>query len=193
MKEAQEFQVRGYMFLTAVKYLQAASDRDSAALLAELSAQAREHLITLKSADWCPVEVFSEVTEAIAKMGGTDERARDLLVHCGAEVAKEATNTFLRLFMKLMSPQLLAKKVPDLWRRDCTGGKLVLESLDGDSLCFATSGMHGCSHAVCTAAGFVSFALGAIGKNVEGVELSGWSIEDPCSDGAAFTLRWSNC
>jgi hypothetical protein len=106
-------------------------------------------------------------------------------------MALEATDSFLRLFMKLMSPKLLVKKIPDLWKRDCSRGQLLVENLDEQSVRFATSGMGGFSHAVCTAAGFVSFALGAIGKKVENVEIHGWSLAEPCADGATFEVRWS--
>jgi hypothetical protein len=191
--QSQEFSVRGYMYVTAVDYLrQTLGEQEAKKVISGFTPQARQLLETLKSADWCPVSVFSEVTQALAVAGGGGEKSKDLLVKCGTHMALEASNTFLKLFMKLMSPQLLVKKIPDLWKRDCTGGKLVLEQLDEHSVRFVTSSMQGFRHAVCTAAGFVAFGVGAIGKQVDTVTIQGWSMDKPSDDGSTFELRWNN-
>ncbi|HKO92237.1 MAG TPA: hypothetical protein VJU61_13830 [Polyangiaceae bacterium] len=191
--QAQDFNVRGYMYVSAVNYLrQVVGEEEAKRVIGGFSPEARHLLEALKSAEWCPVSVFSEATQAIAKAGGGGERSQDLLIKCGTHVAVEASNTFLKLFMKMMSTQLLVKKVPDLWRRDCSGGKLVLEELGGKSVRFSTSGMQGYQHAVCTAAGFVAFGLGAIGKKVDSITIRGWSVDKPSDDGATFELSWSN-
>ena len=39
-------------------------------------------------------------------------------------------------------------------------------------------------------AGFVSFAVGAVGKKVEKVTIVGWSKDKPSQDGATFELAW---
>lgn len=189
--QSQDFNVRGYMYLTAVDYLrQVLGEQEGKKAIAAFSPQARHLLETLKSADWCPVSVFSEVTQALALAGGGGQKSQDLLVKCGTHMSMEATNTFLKLFMKMMSPQLLVKKVPDLWKRDCSGGKLVLEEFTDHSVRFATFGMQGFKHAVCTAAGFVSFGVGAIGKKIDNVTIRGWSLDKPSEEGASFQLDW---
>jgi hypothetical protein len=191
--QAEDFSVRGYMYITSVGYLRRAlGDQEAKRVISGFSPQARHLLETLKSADWCPVSVFSEVTQALAAAGDGAEKSKDLLVKCGTHMAMEATNTFLKLFMKMMSTQLLVKKIPDLWRRDCTGGKLVVEELTEQSVRFGASGMQGFRHAVCTAAGFVAFGVGAIGKKVDTVTIRGWSLDKPSDDGASFELRWQN-
>ena len=191
--QPREFSVRGYMYITSVDYLrQTLGDTEARKVIGSFSPQARELLETLKSADWCPASVFSEVTQALASAGGGGDKSKDLLVKCGTHMSMEATNTFLKLFMKMMSPQLLVKKIPDLWKRDCTGGKLVVEELTEHSVRFSTSGMQGFRHAVCTAAGFVAFGVGAIGKKVDKVTIRGWSLDKPSEDGATFELTWNN-
>jgi hypothetical protein len=191
--QSQDFSVRGYMYVSAVNYLrQAIGEQEAKRVISGFSVEARHLIETAKSADWCPVSAFSEVTEALAKAGGGGEKSQDLLVKCGTHVAMEATNTFLKLFMKMMSPQLLVKKIPDLWKRDCTAGKLVMEEFTEQSVRFGAFGMQGCRHAVCTAAGFVAFGVGAIGKKVDAITIRGWSLDKPSEDGATFELAWRN-
>jgi hypothetical protein len=191
--QSQDFSVRGYMYITSVDYLrQTLGEQEGKRVISGFSPQARHLLETLKSADWCPVTVFSEVTQALVNAGDGGEKSKDLLVKCGTHMAMEATNTFLKLFMKMMSPQLLVKKIPDLWKRDCTGGKLAVEELTEQSVRFGSSGMQGFRHAVCTAAGFVAFGVGAIGKKVDTVTIRGWSPDKPFEDGASFELAWKN-
>jgi hypothetical protein len=191
--QSGDFNVRGYMLLSGTQYLkQVVGEQEAQRMVAGFSPEARHLLGTVKSADWCPVTVFSEVTSALATAGGGGERSRDLLVKCGTYVATEATNTFLKLFMKMMSPELLAKKIPNLWKRDCTGGKLALQELNEQSVRFVADGMQGYKHAICTAAGFVAFGLGAIGKKVETTTIQGWAVDKPSEDGATFELSWKN-
>ena len=191
--QSQDFSVRGYMYTTSVEYLrQTLGEQEAKRVISGFTPQARHLLETLESADWCPVSVFSEVTQALANAGGGGEKSQELLVKCGTHMAMEATNTFLKLFMKMMSTQLLVKKIPDLWRRDCTGGKLVVEELTEQSVRFGAFGMQGFRHAVCTAAGFVAFGVGAIGKQVDTITIRGWSLDKPSEDGASFELGWKN-
>jgi hypothetical protein len=193
MNSQQDFNVRGYMYISGVEFLrQIIGEQETQRVVEGFSPEARHLLDTLKSADWCPVSVFSEALQAIAVAGGGGDRSKDLLVKCGTHVATEATNTFLKLFMKMMSAPLLVKKIPDLWKRDCSGGKLMVEELTDHSVRFSASGMEGYSHAVCTAAGFVAFGLGAIGKTVDTISIRGWSLDKPSEDGANFEVTWKN-
>jgi hypothetical protein len=48
----------------------------------------------------------------------------------------------------------------------------------------------GFDHAPCTAAGFVKFALGGMGKVVGQVQVHNWSLTNPCAEGAIIELSW---
>ena len=60
----------------------------------------------------------------------------------------------------------------------------------GDKIVLRLSNMAGFDHVPCTAAGFVKFALGTMGKTVEQVQIHSWSLTDPCADGARAELTW---
>ena len=190
----QEFVVRGYAIRNASSYLhQALGDRDARGVVEQLTPAARQTIDTARSADWCPVSVLSELTTALAaSTAGDDVRARQRLVECGEHMGREATNTFFRLVLRMLTVPLFVKKVSDFWQRDHSRGRLALRDLTDRSLTFETFDMAGFNHAVCTSAGFVSFVLTSMGKSVRDVKISGWALDRPCADGASFQLTWDS-
>ncbi len=188
----EQFQVRGYMVLASVDYLRELAGSEGQRIVDAFAPQTREVVVGGKAGAWAPVSAMSEVTAAIATLaGGDQDRARDLLIGCGASMAREATNTFLRLLMKMLTPALFAKKVPDLWSRDCNRGKLIVDVTDTKLVC-QVLGTSGFDHAACTATGFVTFALQTMGKSLERTTVTGWSLEKPSTDEAAFEIIWKS-
>jgi hypothetical protein len=190
--QVDDFQVRGYMIANVAGYLRdLVGEAEAKRMIDGMSPKNREIVLSTKSAVWSPVGALSELLNTIASnANGNDDEAQRLLINCGKYMAREATNTFLRLLMRMLTPALFAKKLPDLWSRDCNRGKLVVEMSDEKLLCkvFETAGF---DHAVCTACGFVSFALETMGKKVEQTTLRDWSLKSPSKNGASFELVWS--
>lgn len=192
-----EFQVRGYMVVNAGKFLvdkakELGGEQGGRRALERLSPETRATLEASKPAGWYPVHTISEVFGEIAGLANGDvNRARELLVQAGAFNAKEATNTFLKLLMRMLSPPLFARKLPDFWRRDCTRGRLEVD-VTGRRLFCRFYEMEGFDHVVAGTAGFASFALEAMGKSVENVALEGWGLDMPWSEGASMELVWSD-
>lgn len=155
-----------------------------------LSPEARHAVQTAKPADWTAVSVQAEVLRALAAESAGDEaRARDALIASGEYVAREATNTFLRLLMKMLTPALFARKLPDFWKRDCSRGRFEVDVTEQKLVCRLFD-VGGFDHVPCTTAGFVKFALAAMGKSVAKVDVYNWSLAAPCADGACIELTW---
>lgn len=196
MSEAQdqEFRVRNYAVVSAFGYLRETLGEAEANRVLEQATRARDAIAANKAAAWSPIIALTEVTRAIASIAKGDEaKARELLIKCGGFMALEATNTFLRILMKMMvTPELFAKKVPDLWKRDFNRGRLVVDEVGENKVVFRAFDMNGFEHAPCTAAGFVTFGLKTIGKAVDQTSVDGWSLSKPCADGASFQVSWSN-
>lgn len=190
-----EFQVRGYMVVNAGKFLvdksrELEGEAASRRAMERLSPETRAALEGAKPAGWYSVNAISELFGQIAGLASGDEdRAREMLIDAGAFNAKEATNTFLKLLMRMLSPPLFARKLPDFWRRDCTRGRLEVE-VTGQRLLCRFYEMEGFDHVVAGTAGFASFALGAMGKTVEKITLEGWGLDRPWSEGASMELAW---
>jgi hypothetical protein len=156
-----------------------------------MSPKSREIVLSAKAAEWQPVSALSELLNTIAATAkGNDAEGQRLLINCGKYMAREATNTFLRLLMRMLTPALFAKKLPEFWRRDCNRGTFVVD-LSSDKLLCKLVDTEGFDHAVCTACGFVTFALEAMGKNIEQTTIREWSLKSPSQSGNSFELVWS--
>jgi hypothetical protein len=191
MIETRDFRVRAYMARSTALFIRDTfGEQELDRILKEVSPGARSAATSLKPAEWCSAVEFAELLRALAgKANGNPEHARDSLVACGEFIAREATNTFLKIVMRMLTPGLLAKKLPDLWKRDCSGGTFEVDAAD-NKIIFRLADMSGFDHVPCTSAGFVKFALTTMGKSVEQVQIHNWSLTNPCADGARVELTW---
>jgi hypothetical protein len=186
-----DIQMRGYVLSSGAAYLrQEAGEQVANKILGAASPRLRAALDAAKPASWCTAEEISELYRAIAShSNGDEDRARESLISCGEYTAREASNTFLRLLMKLLTPATFAKKLPDIWARDCTGGKIKVE-LHDDMIANTLVGMSGLDHMGPVAAGYVKFALQAMGKSITDTKLFGWSLAAPGPDTCSFQVSW---
>lgn len=185
-----EFRVRSYMLLHTLEYLRNLETQKG--LDPQIPDEIQRAVAKMGPADWCPGSWYVDIANALAKTANGDEtRAKDLLIDAGTHVARTATNTFLRLLMKMLTPALFAKKMPDFWKRDCTLGSLEVEVSDRKIFCRLVD-MEGFDHAVCTGAGFASYALQGMGKSVNSLILHDWSLAKPYVNGTSFEITWTN-
>jgi len=185
-----ENQMRGYGLISGVAYLRkAAGDQNAKRLLDGLSPETKQAIATAKEANWCSSKSVAELYSAIASLGNGDERsAQNHLIECGKHAAHDASNTFLRLLMKMLTPTLFAKKLPDIWARDCTVGKITTQVFN-DKLRNHLTGVAGFDHIGPVCVGYVTFALEAMGKSITKTELHGWSLATPAID-CWFEVSW---
>jgi len=159
--------------------------------LAQVPAATLQMAAGLAPAAWLPGEYYVDTLRKLAAVAnGDNERARELLIESGVYVARTATNTFLRLLMKMLTPNLFAKKLPDFWKRDCTIGRLEVEVAPPKITCRFID-MAAFDHAACTGAGFLSSAFQAMGKTIEKIEIKEWSLLKPGGEHCTVELTWS--
>lgn len=186
-------QIRTYVMASAYAHLKKAAAGDSQRArraLETLLPSTRQVAESATPPLWVPVSQCADVFDAVASLSEGDEaRARTALIDCGKEAAFEASNTFLRLVMKVLTPSLLAKKLPDVWRRDCTGGNVAAE-VSEDGIRNTYSEIGGFNHIAPVAVGFVAFALQAMGKDVTTIDLEDWSLATPAPERFSFSIKW---
>jgi hypothetical protein len=156
---------------------------------AKLSREVLECAANTSGSTLVSAEYAAEIYRKLAALADSEDKARELLIVCGKEHAFEASNTFLRLIMKVLTPTLLAKKLPDVWKRDCTMGNVVAEVYE-DRIRNRYHDIGGFDHIAPVAIGFVQFALEAMGKTITKAELHDWSLTTPAPETFSFDVHW---
>jgi hypothetical protein len=177
--------------LKAAAYLRSrVGEEEAKRVFQAFSPELQHALNTAAPAAWLPVAHIAELHRAVAALGqGDDARAEAELVTCGRTISSEATNTFLKLVMRVLTPTLFAKKLPSLWARDATGGKYHVDVYE-DRLVCRLSEMEAFDHIGPISVGYVSFALESMGKVIEKATLHNWSLDNPSAPDCWFELKW---
>jgi hypothetical protein len=96
--------IRGYAIIQTARYIETQFPPDQARRgMAALPPAIREAIPTWKPGEWYPREATIALYRAIAAIRGDEAGVYDDLVRCGEFIASEATNTFLRLVMRIMA------------------------------------------------------------------------------------------
>lgn len=189
----ETFKTRGYIVKTTLKYLREGLEPSrSAAALARLSADQIRSFETAKPTEWYPAEqtIVIMLDALIHATNGDRALAENDLVAAGKFAGMEATNTFLRLLMKVLTPGLFAKKLPSLYERDNSKGRVSVDVGD-ERLLVRFDDMKGHPHMAPMSMGWVSFAIEAMGKHLSKTQVHGWSFENPDPDSFSLELVWS--
>lgn len=138
-----------------------------------LSPETREMLKVIGPDDWRPMHMVSEMNAAIYEHSGDKERGHQDIILAGNAVALYATNTFMRLLIKLMSPEMLAKKWPTIWKKSHSFGTMDSDFVPDRERCIrlTLSDVENYAYIGPIAVGFLSFSLKAMGKEQARVEL----------------------
>jgi len=190
-----ELQARGYLIKNIANYVRdRVGTQDWTRVRQELSPDLRALVDgEIKTAGWYPISQINELSGiiigTIAK--GDEEAARDVFQTCGQYCAREAINTFLKLLLKMLTPALLVKKLPDIFRRDFSDGRLVPE-LKGNTLICRHYDLPDFKHCAPYSSGFVMASFDAMGKSIEKVSVRNWSLAEPYVDGTCYEISWKD-
>lgn len=187
--------IRGYSVKQQLNFLQTQYDPEvSSRLFATIPVEIRAELHDLKAAEWYPRAYSIAVLRAIASHQGNDEQqVYNDLARCGMFIATEATNTFLKLLMKILTPTLFAKKIPEFWKRDQTGGHFEVDTSEAKDgrLKLELCDVEGFDHIGVIGIGWISFGLTAMGKSNVVVTQKGWALANPGPKNIEYHVRWS--
>jgi hypothetical protein len=186
--------IRGYSLNQTAKYLDARLDPDQRRrALDTLPAEVRSHLGAWKPVEWYPREHSSALFRAIASVRNDEQGSFDALVGCGEYIATEATNTFLKLMMRIMSPTLFAKKIPEFWKRDQRGGFFEADVTSAESalIRMRLADVEGYDHIGVVSIGWIKFGMTALGKHNVRIAQTGWSAGVPGPKEIKYEVSWS--
>lgn len=187
----EPMKTRGYLFHTTLKYVREGLHPDRrSAVIERITPETLRFIESLKPSEWYEIERYNEMLDAIAAGGNGDGAiAQHDLINCGSFAANEATNTFLRLLMKVLTPNLFAKKLPSLFERDFSRGKARVQAGDDRLIC-KLSDVEGLRHIAPSAAGWATFTLETMGKTLLERKVRGWSVATPAPNECEFELVW---
>src|SRR6185503_15093867 len=115
----EEPKIKSYGFNATLEFIE--KNYDEAArkrILGALSPQAQSFMETAKKAQWAPPSYSAELWTGIAKEHAASGDAQEQLVKAGRYQGAYATNTYLKLLMKMLTMKMFAKKFPDICARD---------------------------------------------------------------------------
>ncbi len=186
-----EFNTRGYSLTSLLKYVREGLDpnlRDRT--LAKVPPEIIKLAETAKSTEWYPAThaevIYAAIVDACAREPALVEES---LIGVGKFTAQEATNSFLRLLMKVLTPTLFAKKLPSLYERDNSRGKVSVD-VEEDRLIVRIDEIGGCAHVGVVSAGWVIFALESMGKKLSERKITGWTVDTPDPESVTIELHW---
>ena len=193
MSNASDMKGRGYILAATISFLrETAGSKHAEEILQTVSPELQEVCRRVQPAELYPIPMFAELNGALVRhLAGNDEaKARDILIKCGRHMGREASNTFLKLLMRMLTPKLIMKKLPDFWRRDFTGGNIEVKPRENGLECFMF-GIQGYDHCCPLSAGWQEYNLEAMGKSLQGTTIRKWSLDEPSRDGTSFEVIWA--
>ena len=188
--------LRGYMLNQTVAFIQSGyfAPAASARIMDELPHDVTLALEKIKPAEWYSREYLTAMLRGIVNVKNNESESYEDLVAYGLYVSNEATNTFLKLLLKMLTPALFIKKVPEFWQRDHRGsGRIevdVSNSKEG-SASMRLLGVGGFDHIGVSAIGFLLGGLRTMGRKDIEVIQHGWSLATPGPDEVRYEVKWT--
>lgn len=82
-----------------------------------LPLELEQRLSSVKSGGWYPLADLVALLEAMAQAADSHKTAEDNARLLGQFLSNAATSGFMRLLLKILTPTVFLKKVPDIWPR----------------------------------------------------------------------------
>lgn len=186
--------IRGYAIIQTAKYLQTQFPAEKSRRgLDTLPPRLRDEIPAWEPGNWYPRETTIALYNAIAAIRNDESGSYDDLVGCGEFIASEATNTFLRLMMRIMTPILFAKKIPDFFRRDHSAGRFEADTSRADEglIALRLTDVEEFDHIGVVAIGWIKFGMKALGKKGVTITQRGWTLAAPGPKDIAYEIRWT--
>jgi hypothetical protein len=168
-----------------------AADRER--VKAEIPSEIMEDLGRLKKVDWCPAEYCCAMLRAISSAKHDPKGSYNDIVECGKFVSVEATNTFYKLLLKVITPSIFLKKMDTFWAKDFKNAGRWNVTIDESkrSATLILSDAKELDHIAPFSAGFITFVITAMGINDVSCETQGWTLETPGADEVRYHVRWA--
>ncbi len=184
---------RGYVLAASLRFVEVSHDEAvQARFRTLLGPETRANVPYLDKLKWYPVGLASDVFRAVVDLHDRDELAsRRALLHLGRFLGAAATQSYLRLVSRFLTPALFARKLPEFWARDFVGGDFDVEAhIERRVIAFQHRGIGGFDYVSGVWGGFLEHCLELVGVPNPRVETEGFSLQKPGAETALYTVRW---
>lgn len=142
---------------------------------------------------WAPPLYSCHIWEQMVAVAPSEKDAVDSLVRCGLHMGEYATNTYLRLLLKVVNVKILASKFPAIWRKDASFGDLSADATDAKQgrlvLHFDNLQNYPFFGPICQ--GWFTFSWNAMGLKNVNLALQDWSLANPDPGVLTYQVSWT--
>jgi len=164
---SEEHQVRGNHIVPLRDFIFSRYDETTQGrILRGLSETTRTTLPELRPDSWFSNRVPNDLVASIFSAQDTAERGYQEVIDAGQAIAEYGVNTFMRLLIKLMTPEMLAKKWPTIWAKGHNFGHMDtdLSMVKDQRLTLTLREVESYAHLGPIAVGFLQYTLFAMGR-----------------------------
>jgi hypothetical protein len=188
----KESMIRGYSIRRTAAFIHTYFEgAERARALAAFSQAEWEQFRAFDPGAWYPRKYSCELFNAIAAVKNDPDGSFSDLVECGSYIANEGLNFAVRLMLKFISPQQVAGRINELWKRDQQGGEFGCGDVGPRQVELILSGVADYPHIGPIAVGYLTAIWAAMGKRGTEIEQTGWTLEQPAPNENRYRVTWS--
>jgi hypothetical protein len=183
-------EVRGNCISAVLGYLEQAYDAERRRrVVTAIPPEAIAAMNEAQDKGFYPASYFCAGLQAVAETSSSLEEARREVINVGNYIASASIASFMRLIMKMMTPKLLAHKLPDFFAKDFrnTRARLIAEVSQAGEMKVSALDFAELPYVACAAVGWVRTGLEGIGCRVVAVDgpSEHWNLPED-----QFIVRW---
>jgi hypothetical protein len=190
-----EQNVRGHWLTGGIKFLRTHySGEASERLLGALPKALRALILDIQPVQWYPRVHHTELLNAIVSVHRDEASAYHSLVAYGQLVATDACSGPLRPLIPILTPKLLARRLPQLWASEHRAdGALEVDiaHVDEQRLALRLAGLVDYAHVGVVTLGWIKGFLSTLGGRELLTKQTGWSLAQPAPTELVGEVRWS--
>jgi hypothetical protein len=187
--------VRGSWLTSGVKFLRTHYPPETnERLLGSLPKALRSLLLEIQPAQWYPRTHHSDLMNAIVSAHRDETSACQSLTAYGQLVATDACNGPLRPLVPILTPKLLARKLPNLWaieHQEDGALNVDISHVEDGRLAVRLAELRDYPHVGVVTLGWIKGFLMALGGRDLIVKQTGWSLAQVAPHELTGEVRWS--
>jgi hypothetical protein len=145
-----------------MKFIEELDAAKREAIRTHVGGTAFDQLAAMSPLDWTELARVERMLDAMVEANGGPSTTVEVGDRLGRAIAHAATNTLLRLFMKVATPAMVSKQMKPLWRKFFSFGTFEIETLNARGAIYTVE--DGFKYAPAVGRGWMGYVMDAIGR-----------------------------